>query len=104
MPMRSRSRRERGGFFVAFALGHDRPRHPGDLVGERDGRDLRGSPRQQGGEPRPMPGAMDFGIADHGQRACREQTAQVAIASFADTAKPVLASTRVLLRDEPDPG
>jgi hypothetical protein len=51
-----------------------------------------------------MPGAMDFGIADHGQRACREQTAQVAIASFADTAKPVLASTRVLLRDEPDPG
>ncbi len=39
--------------------------HPGDLVGERDGRDLRWSPRQQRGEPRPMPGAMDFGIADH---------------------------------------
>ena len=45
-PMRSRSRHERGGFFVAFALGHHRPRHPGDLVGERDGRDLGRSPRQ----------------------------------------------------------
>ena len=65
-PMRSRSRRERSGFFVAFAPSHHRPRHPGDLVGERDGRDLRWSPRQQRGEPRPMPGAMDFGIADHG--------------------------------------
>ena len=71
--MRSRSRRERGGFFVAFAPSHHRPRHPGDLVGERDGRDLRWSPRQQRREPRPMAGAMDFGIADHSQCACREQ-------------------------------
>ena len=103
-PMRSRSRRKRSGFFVAFAPSHHRPRHPGDLVGERDGRDLRWSPRQQRGEPRPMPGAMDFGIADHRQGACREQTAQITIASFADIAEPVLASTRVLLRHEPDPG
>ena len=44
-PMRFRLRRERGRFFVAFTLGHDCPRHSGDLVGERDGRDLRGSPR-----------------------------------------------------------
>ena len=33
-PMRSRSRRKRSGFFVAFAPSHHRPRHPGDLVGE----------------------------------------------------------------------
>ena len=51
-----------------------------------------------------MPGAMDFGIADHSQRACCEQTAQITIASFADIAEPVLAATRVLLRHEPDPG
>ena len=102
--MRSRSRRKHSGFFVAFAPSHHRPRHPGDLVGERDGRDLRWSPRQQRGEPRPMPGAMDFGIADHSQGACREQTAQITIASFADIAEPVLAATRVLLRHEPDPG
>ena len=31
--------------------------------------------------------AMDLGIADHGQRASREQAAQVAIALFADIAK-----------------
>ena len=51
-----------------------------------------------------MFGAMDFGIADHGQRPGREQATQIAIASFADTAKPVLATARVLLWNEPDPG
>src|ERR1700733_9981374 len=89
---RSRLRRECGWFFVTFALGHHRPRHPGDLVGERDGCDLRGSPRQQRGEPRPMLGAMDLGIPDHGECACSEQAAQIAIAAFADIAEPVLAS------------
>ena len=44
------------------------------------------------GEPGPMPGAMDFGIADDGERAGRKQTAQITIASFADIAKPVFAS------------
>src|SRR4030088_2327984 len=34
---------------------------------------------------------MDLGIADHGQRARREQAAQIAIALFADTAELVLA-------------
>ena len=51
-----------------------------------------------------MSGAMDLGIADHGERAGREQAAQIAIASFADIAEPVLAAARVLLRDETDPG
>ena len=51
-----------------------------------------------------MPGAMDFGIADDGQRTGREQAAQIAIAAFADIAEPVLASARVLLRHEPNPG
>ena len=32
---------------------------------------------------------VDFGIADHGERAGREQAAQIAVASFADTAEPV---------------
>ena len=51
MPGVISSSRERGWFLIAFALGHHRPRHPCDLVGERDGRDLRGSPRQQRSEP-----------------------------------------------------
>ena len=92
---RSRLRRKRDWFLVAFALGHHRPRHPGDLVGERDGGDLGRPPRQQCREPGPMLGAMDLGIADDGERAGREQAAQIAIASFADTAEPVLASARV---------
>src|SRR5258708_26538268 len=51
-----------------------------------------------------MFGAMDFGIADDGQRTSGEQAAQIAIALFADTAELVLAPARALLRREPDPG
>ena len=75
--------------FPAFAPGHDRPRHSSDLVGERDSCDLCRSPCQQCGEPGSMPGAMDFGIADDGQCAGREQVAQIAIASLANVAEPV---------------
>src|SRR5215813_10028011 len=48
--------------------------------------------------------AMDLGIADDGQRACREQAAQIAIALFADAAELVLAPARMLLRHQPNPG
>src|SRR5437016_1947145 len=104
MSARSRSCRKRYGFLVAITLGHYGPRHSCDLVGKRDRGHLGGPPRQQCRKPGPMFGAMDLGIADDGQRACREQAAQIAIALFADTAELVLAPTRVLLRHEPDPG
>jgi hypothetical protein len=69
-----------------------------------DGGDLARPPRQQCREPRPMPAAVDLGIANDGKRPGHEQAAQIAVALFVDTAKPVLAPTRVLLRHEPDPG
>jgi len=97
-------RRESGGFLVAFVPDHHGPSHPGELVGERDGSDLGGSPRQQSSEPGSMRCAVDLGIADHGERASREQAAQIAIALFADTAKLVFTPARVLLRHEPNPG
>src|SRR5215472_3034846 len=97
-------RRERDRFPVALTPGHHGPRHAGNLVGERDRRDLDRPPRQQPREPGPMSGAMDLGIADHGERAGREQAAQIAIALFANTAELVLAPARVLLRHEPNPG
>src|SRR5262249_37324073 len=50
-----------------------------------------------------MPSAMEFGIADHGQRAGGEQAAQISVASFADVAELFLATARVLLGPEPDP-
>src|SRR6516164_2411990 len=90
-PARSRLYRERNWLLVALALSHHCPGHPGDLIGERDGGDLRRPPRQQCCEPGPMLGAIDLGIADHRQRAGDEQTAQIAIASLADTAEPVLS-------------
>src|SRR5262245_62775440 len=97
-------RRECDGFLVALTLGHHGPRHPRDLISERDRGDLRWPPRQQCREPGPMFRAMDLGIADDGQRARREQAAQIAISLLADTAELVLAPARVLLRYEPDPG
>ena len=39
-PARSHSRRKCDGFLVALALGHHRPRHARELIGERDGGDL----------------------------------------------------------------
>src|SRR5262245_48876734 len=101
---RSRLRRKCDGFFVAITPGHHGPRHPCDLVGERDRGDLGGPPRQQCRKPGPMFGAMDLGIANDGERTSGEQAAQIAIALFADTAELVLAPARVLLRHKPDPG
>src|SRR6266481_399589 len=75
-----------------------------DLVGERDGGNLRWPPRQQCPEPGPMLGAMDLGVADNGERTGHEQAAQIAVTLLADPAKPVLAPTGVLLRNEPNPG
>src|SRR5665213_1201171 len=84
-------RRKRDGFFVTLAFGHHGPGHPCNLVGKRDGGNLRRPPRQQCREPRPMLGAIDLGVADDGKRAGHEQAAQIAITLLADTAEPVLA-------------
>ena len=72
-PVRSRLRRERGRFFVTLTPDHHRPCHPGEFVRQRDSRVLGWTPRQQRREPRPMSGAVDLGVADHGDCAGREQ-------------------------------
>jgi hypothetical protein len=92
------------GFLVLVVSRHHSPGHPRNLVGERDGRDLSRTPRQQCREPRPMLNAMDLGIADNSERTDHEQAAQIAVTLFADTAELVLTPTRVLLRNEPNPG
>ena len=51
-----------------------------------------------------MFGAMDFSIADDGERTGHEQAAQVAVTLLADMADPVLAAARMLLRHQPNPG
>jgi hypothetical protein len=51
-----------------------------------------------------MLGAMDLGISNDGESPGGEQAAQIAIALLADATEPVLASARVLLRHETDPG
>ena len=73
-------------------LGHHGPDHARHLVGECDGGDFGRPPRQQCRKPRPMPGAVDPGIANDGERAGHEQAAQIAVALFADTAEPVFTS------------
>src|ERR1700732_2164630 len=103
-PTRSRLRRKRDGFLVSLAFDHHGPDHSRDLVGERDSSTLRRPPRQQGREPGPVFGAMDLGVTDDGERAGHEQAAQIAVTLLADIAEPVLASARVLLRYDTDPG
>ena len=56
------------------------------------------------GEPGPMLGAVDLGIADDGECAGHEQAAQIAVTLLAYIAEPVLASTGVLFRHHTDPG
>src|ERR1035441_4859913 len=90
-PTRSRLRRKYDGLLVALASNHHGPDHSRDLVGKRDGGDLRRPPREQCREPGPTLGAVDLGIADDGQRTGHEQAAQIAVTLFADTAEPVLA-------------
>jgi hypothetical protein len=46
-PARYRSRRECGRFPIAFVLRHHCPRHPSELIGERDGGNLGRAPGQQ---------------------------------------------------------
>jgi hypothetical protein len=41
-----------------------------------------------------MLGVVDLGITDDGERASREQAAQIALALLADTAQPFLATAR----------
>src|SRR5262249_5054048 len=101
---RSRSRRERGWLLVGLALGHHGPRHPGELVGKRDRRDLGWPAREQRRKPGTVPRPMDFCIADDRQRPSATQAAQVATAFLADAAEPVLAPTRALLWHQPNPG
>ena len=51
-----------------------------------------------------MFGAVDFGIADDGERSGHEQATEIAVTLLADMAEPVLASARMLLRHQPNPG
>ena len=67
--------RKRDGLLVPLALGHHGPGHPRDLVGKCDGGNLGRPSRQQRREPGPMPGAMDLGVADDGERSGYEQAA-----------------------------
>jgi hypothetical protein len=89
---------------VTATFRHQGPRDPRKLVSECNSRNLRRPPCQQCHKPGPMLGPMDFGIADNSQRSGREQATQIAIPSFADVAKLILAAARVLLRNQPDPG
>jgi hypothetical protein len=102
MPDAISSHPKRGRLPITASLRHQSPSDPRELVGERNSRNLRRPPCQQCHKPGPMLGPMDFGIADDGERSGREQATQIAIPSFADVAKLVLASARILLRNQAD--
>ena len=74
-PARSRLPGKRDGFLVTLTSGHHGPGHPCNLVGKRDGSNLGRLSCRQRREPRPMPGAMDLGLADDGECSSHEQAA-----------------------------
>jgi transposase len=55
-------------------------------------------------EPWPVFGAVDLGVANDRQRARCEQAAQIAITTLGDVTELLLATARVLLGHQPDPG
>src|SRR5260370_8338449 len=79
-------RRECDGFLVALTLCHHGPRHPRDLISERDRGNLRWPPRQQCREPGPMFRAMDLGIAHDRHRAPPQPPPQTALSLLPLTA------------------
>ena len=71
-PTRSLLSRKRDGFLVSLTLGHHNPGHPRNLVGKRNGSDLRRPPCQQRREPEPTLGCVyrkfDCNIGGEGHR------------------------------------
>ena len=59
--------RKRDWFLTTLPLDHQRPSHPGKLVGQRNGRDLCRPPIEQRCQPGPVPGAVLQRIFDDGQ-------------------------------------
>jgi len=95
---------QRGWIIISLAPSHQRPSHSGELVGKRDSSDFGRPSCQQRCDPGPILGAVDLGIANDGECAGHEQTAQIAIPLFADTAEPIPTPARVLFGNQPDPG
>jgi hypothetical protein len=48
---------------------------------------------QQSGEPGPMPGSVDLGVTDDGERSRHEQAAQIAVTLLADAASIAASSS-----------
>ena len=51
--------------------------------------------------PRPVPGAMNFGVADHGECAGCEQAAQISITSLGDVSALLFASSKLCFGTSP---
>src|SRR5476649_2406191 len=88
---------------VSLTAHHHGPRDPGDFVGQRDTRDLDRSTAHQPYEPGSL-GAVLLRVADHCRGSSDKQPSQIAIALFGNVAKSLLATSRMLLRHQPDPG
>jgi hypothetical protein len=83
-------------------MNHDRPSHPGDLVGECNRRHLCRSAIHYSCEPSSL-GAVLSCVANDRHGAGDEQPSQIAIALLGNAAEPFLAAGRVLLGHQTDP-
>lgn len=88
---------------VDLAANHDRPHHPCHLVGHGDARHTHRLTGQECNKPRIRSLRLVFGSTDQRCRTDHQQLSQISITHLGDVAKPVLATTGVLRRCEPEP-
>jgi hypothetical protein len=83
--------------------GQQRPSDARHLVGQRNGHHLERSPRQKLRQPRIFLRVLP-GSPQHGMGPDHKNTPQVAVALLRDRPKLLFAPSRILSRDEPNPG
>jgi hypothetical protein len=89
----------------AFAAHHHRPDNARILVGERNGRDVHRPTIAQARQPsRPAEPYAAAAPTHDGAGTMDQQFAKVTVVALAHPAQPLLATARVLARDEAEPG
>ena len=89
---------------ISFFPGDHCPKRPCGLVGNRDRRNVHGSPREQLLQPRPWCYILAEARSDDGSGPMDQQCAQIAITALADPADVLLAAAGMDSRRQSEPG
>src|SRR3954454_1929114 len=88
---------------VGLAAAQQGPKDPRQLVGDRGHDDVERTPAQQAIDPGPEPPFPPRADPNQGPGAVHELPPQIAVPSLAQSEQALLAATRALSRDQPQP-